>query len=200
MTPAIDARRLVRIATVLSCIVAGSCVYFALGPYVESASQRVDGAELQLDSDRTTAFNVRALAEERGVLVRRYARLFAQNPEAVFIRGLASDAARHGVTLLSTSESKSDSPTTIPNTSTSGPSLVPGDAAMSIGAERTAISVSLRGRYRNLLATIGEMSLGPEIVRVDPPTLTRDRSEVTAIVPVTIFEPGMPAATAGATP
>ena len=189
MTGAVDVRRLIRIATVLFCVIAAFLVYFTFNPDVDAAALRVDQAELQLNSDRNTSFNLRALADARNTLSNRYAKLFAQNPEAVFIRGLAADVTRHGVTLVSTTDTKAE---TAPNGSVQPASAsAQGDAAAAPAGDRTVINVSLRGSYRSLLATIGELSLGPEIVRVDAPTLSRDKGTVDALVPVTIFEPNV---------
>lgn len=182
MSRAIDVKRLVRIVAVLACVLAGCVVYVTFDPDATAASARVDRAELQLDSDRTAAYDIRALRNERDSLANQYAKLFEQNPEAVFIRALAADAARHGVTLVSTSESKNQA------TLSAGP-VQSGEQSGPFAARQASVIVSLRGTYRNLLATIGELSIGPEIVRVDPPTLVRERASITATIPVTLLEP-----------
>ncbi len=177
MNAPIDVRRLIRIATFLFCVVAATLVYLSFAPQIDASGERIDAAQSQLNSDESSFSELGVLRSERDSLARRYARLFAQNPEAVFLRGLASDVARHGVTLVATTETRDTS---------SQPANAP-DAGSA--AEKTVLSVEMRGHYRNLLAAIGELSLGPEIVRVDMPTLRRDGADVTALVPVTIFEP-----------
>jgi hypothetical protein len=173
----IDVRRLIRIATFLFCVVAATLVYLSYAPQIDASGERIDAAESQLNSDESSFSELGVLHSERDMLSRRYARLFAQNPEAVFLRGLASDVARHGVTLVATTETR-DASAQPANAPDAGPA-----------AEKTQLAVEMRGHYRNLLAAIGELSLGPEIVRVDMPTLRRDGGDVTALVPVTIFEP-----------
>jgi Tfp pilus assembly protein PilO len=177
MTAAIDVRRLIRIVTFLFSVVAAAIVYLSFAPQIDAASARIDAAQSQLDSDESSFSELGVLRNERDTLARRYAHLFAQNPEAVFLRGLASDVARHGVTLVATTETRDTTPQPA------------NDPDAGSGSEKTLLSVEMRGPYRNLLAAIGELSLGPEIVRVDMPTLRRDGGDVTALVPVTIFEP-----------
>ncbi len=178
MNAPIDVRRLIRIATFLFCVVAAMLVYLSFAPQIDASGERIDAAQSQLNSDESSFSELGVLRSERDTLARRYARLFAQNPEAVFLRGLASDVARHGVTLVATTETRDTSSQAAANDPEAGS---PG--------EKTLLSVEMRGHYRNLLAAIGELSLGPEIVRVDMPTLRRDGADVTALVPVTIFEP-----------
>jgi hypothetical protein len=177
MNAPIDVRRLIRIATFLLCVVAATLVYLSFAPQIDASSERIDAAQSQLNSDESSFSEIGVLRRERDTLARRYSRLFAQNPEAVFLRSLASDCARHGVTLVATTEARDTASQTV------------NDPETRSGAEKTSLSVEMRGHYRNLLAAIGELSLGPEIVRVDMPTLRRDGGDVTALVPVTIFEP-----------
>jgi Tfp pilus assembly protein PilO len=188
MNSPIDVRKLIRIATVLLSIVATSFVYFSFAPDVDAATMRVDQAQLQLDSDTSTASHLGMLREERSALASRYAHLFAQNPEAVFLRGLAADVARHGIALVSTAETRD-----VPSAATAPASTTPAN-------DRTQLVIELRGSYRQLLAAIGELSLGPEIVRVDAPTLKRDGGSVIATIPVTIFEPAARATQDESTP
>jgi Tfp pilus assembly protein PilO len=188
MTTPIDVRKIIRIATVLACIVAASFVYFSFAPDVDAATLRVDQAQLQLDSDTSTLSHLGMLRDERAALANRYAHLFAQNPEAVFLRGLSADVVRHGIALVSTSEARD-----LSSGAASGANAAPSN-------DRTQLVIELRGSYRQLLAAIGELSLGPEIVRVDAPTLKRDGNDVIASVPVTIFEPTARATQDGGAP
>jgi hypothetical protein len=54
---------------------------------------------------------------------------------------------------------------------------------------RVDLTVELRGTYRDLLATIVDLSLGGAIARVAGPSFRRTGSALVATVPVTLFEP-----------
>jgi Tfp pilus assembly protein PilO len=179
MSAQIDVRRLVRIVAVLSCIVAAFVVFFTFAPDVDAASLRLDQASLQLNSDSSAFYQLGLLRAQRDQLSKRYARLFEQNPEAVFLRSLASDVARHGLTLVSTAESQD----------THGVPQPQGSTATEKFGDKTTLTIEMRGSYRNLLAAIGELSIGSEIVRVDSPTLRREGDAIDAVVPVSIYEP-----------
>ena len=180
MTGTIDVRRLIRVATLALCVVVASVVYFTFAPDVDSASLRVEQALSQVQSDRSTAYRVDALRQARKTLSSRYARLFAQNPEAVFLGDLSTNVARHGLALVSVSEAHDP----VGQIATAPP-----DPSTPSAGQRIALTVEMRGTYRNLLAAIEQLSFGPEIVRVDAPTLRRDGSDVAAMIPVTIFAP-----------
>jgi Tfp pilus assembly protein PilO len=171
----IDVPRLIRIATLLFAILAGALVCFAYQPQVDGLQAKLDDAEAQLRSEDVAFAEVPRLRAERAELAQRYDALFEQNPEAVFLRELASTVQRHDVGLVATS-------VTADATSENG-------AAHPALFKQTGVSLELRGTYAHLLAAIGDLSRGSEIVGVDPPTLRRDRDAVVATVPITIYEP-----------
>lgn len=172
---AIDVPRLIRIATLLFALLAGTLVYLTFAPVVDGLRQRIDDAQATLRSDEVAFSEVAHVRAEREDLARRYARLFAQNPEAVFLRELSANARDKHVTLLSTSVTRDNLPANAPGSSTL---LAP-----------THVALELRGSYRNVLAAIGDLSLGSEIVDVAAPSLRRDNDAVIASIPVTIYEP-----------
>jgi hypothetical protein len=171
----IDVPRLVRIATLLFAILAGTLVYFAYDPQVAAAQQRLDDAQANLLSGDVAVDAMNKLRSERTDLARRYDTPFVKNPEAVFLRELASTVARHGVTLVSTSVAQD------PGTGQGGahPALF----------KQTQVALELRGSYVHLLESVRDLSNGTAIVGVDAPTLRRDNGTLVASVPVTIYEP-----------
>ncbi len=174
-TSAIDIGRALRIATFLCAALAGAFVYFAYEPQAAAAQQRVDDAQARLRSDEVAFSEMPHLRLERAELEHRYAQLFEQNAEAVFLRELASTVRRHGVMLATTSVSQDlDAPPTVAK-----PAL--------FSANR--VSLELRGTYRDLLGAIGDLSLGSEIVAVEPPSMRRDGSTIAATVRAVIYEP-----------
>jgi Tfp pilus assembly protein PilO len=173
----IDVPRLIRIASLLFAILAGALVYFAYQPQIDGLQTRLDDAEAQLRSEEVAFTEMPRLRAERFALAERYDALFEQNPEAVFLRELASTVHRHDVRLVATS-------VTPDATAENGPA-----AAHPALFKQTGVSLELRGTYAHLLGAIGDLSRGSEIVGVDPPTLRRDGDAVVASVPVTIYEP-----------
>ena len=91
------------------------------------------------------------------------------------MRELSATARADNLVLLSTSVTRDSEAATNPLASAL---LAP-----------TRVTVELRGPYRNVLAAIGSLSLGSEIVDVAAPSLRRDGDAVIASVPVTIYEP-----------
>ncbi len=180
---AMDVPRLIRIATLLFALLAGTLVYLAFYPVVDGLEQRVDDAQATLRSDDVAAYEIPRVQLERDDLARRYEHLFAANPEAVFLRELSRSARSRHVTVLSTSVTHD----------TSGSS--PGPSAL---LAPVRVTIELRGTYRDLLAAVGDLSLGSEIVDVDAPSLRRDDDAVIASIPVTIYEPDASGAAADA--
>jgi hypothetical protein len=174
---AVDVPRLIRIATLLFALLGGSIVYFTFAPAVDALQQRIDDAQQTLRSDEIAFSEVPHVRTERDELARRYARLFAQNPEAVFLRELSATVRGRRVTLLSTSVSRD-------------PSGARPEATHSALLAPTLLQIELRGRYAQVLAAIGDLSLGSEIVDVAQPSLRSDGDAIIASIPVTIFEPG----------
>jgi len=60
------------------------------------------------------------------------------------------------------------------------------------------MQVELRGRYRNLLTAIGDLSLGSAVVDVGNPSIRRDGGVLLATIPITIDEPARAAAASSA--
>lgn len=174
---AIDVPRLIRIATVLFVLFAGCSVFFAYAPTIDALQAQLDVSETILRSDDVAFAEMPHVRMERDELAARYRDLFAQNPEAVFVRELGALVRRHGVALVSSvvardaRDARERSPTDI--------------------FTATHVDLEMQGAYPQLLAAIEDLSRGSEIVRVDAPTLKRDApaSPVDATIPVTIFEP-----------
>jgi hypothetical protein len=171
----IDIPRLIRIATLLGAVLAGSLVYFAYLPRVEALRFRIEDAETSLRSAEIAASEMPRLRAERDILATRYARVLSQNADAVFLRELVAAARRGGTALVTTSLSRSANASQ--------------DGSHSGLLMQTRGTVELRGAYRNVLVVIAELSSGADIVAVDPPSVRRDGRSVVASVPVTIYEP-----------
>jgi Tfp pilus assembly protein PilO len=170
-TTPIDVPRLIRIASVACAILAGALVYLRFEPDLDATRAQIDDARDELRSEDVVFADVPRLRSERAALRERYARLFAQNPEAVFLRDLDATVRRHGVEVVSSRAGRATHP--------------PGAAA----APQIPLTLELRGSYRNLLATIVDLSRGDEIVEVDAASLRRDGDALIASVPVAVFEP-----------
>lgn len=170
----INIPRLIRIATFIFAIAAAAGVFLTYQPQIEAVQQRIDDNNNELRSDEVAFHEAAALRGERAKLATRYASLFAQDPQAVFVRELATTVHRNGVTLVSTT-------------------VTPDDASEVRGAatlfSKTRLSLELHGSYRRLLAAIADLSMGLEIVEVRAPSLARDSGSVVAKVPVVIYEP-----------
>ncbi len=171
---AIDVPRLLRILSAGAAVLAGAVVYASYEPQIDALRARVDDARSEVRSGDTIIADVERLRAERGAFERRYARLLAQNPQAVFLRELAATVRRHGVDLT--------------GSSLGHPRVDPHDDALGT-FKRVPLTLQIRGSYRSLLATIADISSGSEIVSVDTPSLQRDGDAVIATVPVAIFEP-----------
>jgi Tfp pilus assembly protein PilO len=171
-TTPIDVPRLIRIASVACAILAGALVYLRFEPDLDATRAQIDDARDELRSEDVVFADVPRLRSERAALRERYARLFLQNPEAVFLRDLDAAVRRHGVEVVS---SRAGRATQAPVTTTAPPQI--------------PLTLELRGSYRDLLATIVDLSRGDEIVEVDAPSLRRDGDALIASVPVAVFEP-----------
>jgi Tfp pilus assembly protein PilO len=171
----VDVPRLIRIATLLFSILSGSLVWLAYQPQIASLETRLDNDQSALRSEEVAFAETPRLRSERERLARRYGTLLGANPEAIFLRELAWNIRRHGVTLQSSAASQ-DRP-------------VPGLRAPAALLGQTQLSIELRGSYRGLLAAVGELSHGSEIVGVNTPALRRDGDAVVATIPLTIYAP-----------
>jgi hypothetical protein len=171
----IDVLRLIRIATAAGAILAGYLAYVAAQPETDALTGRLDAARAELGSDDVAFAEIGRLRAERDLLRARYADALRGNPEAVFLRDLGAATRRHGVGVVSTSASREPA----------GPAANGDDALFT----RVDLTVELRGAYRDLLATIVELSLGTAIARVGGPSFRRTGTTLVASVPVTLFEP-----------
>lgn len=175
-TSAIDVPRLIRVATLLLALVAGTLVYFAFAPIASDLQRRIDDAQATLRSDEVAFAEIARVRAERDELAHRYSTLFSQNPEAVFLRELSAAVRAHGVTLVSTAVTRDANVSKAAVATTA--LLVP-----------TRMQIELRGSYPRVLATIGDLSLGSEIVFVEAPSIRRDANDVVASIPLTVYEP-----------
>ncbi|GAC1442288.1 MAG: hypothetical protein NVS2B3_08290 [Vulcanimicrobiaceae bacterium] len=171
----IDVSRLIRIAALGCTAIAVALVYVWYAPQIDALQARIDDGRSELRSDETTFDQAPALRAQRSRLAARYATLLAQNPEAVFVRELATTVRRHHVTLVSTNVTQE--------------TALPEPQAASIPFSRARVEIELRGTYRALLGTVADLSTGSEIVEVREPNLRREGDQLAATVPVTVYEP-----------
>ncbi len=173
--PRIDISRLIRIAALALTVLAVALVYANYTPQIDALQARIDDGRNELRSDDEAFAEATALRGERARLAQRYASLFAANPEAVFVRELATTVHRHHVQLVDTNVTQDAEST---------------DAgATGVPFSRARVSIGLRGTYRTLLGTIADLSTGSEIVEVREPNLRRDGDAIVATVPLVIYEP-----------
>ncbi len=190
----VDVTRLIRIATLLFTLLAGSLVYLAYEPRIGVLDARLDDAEAELRSDDIAFSETPRLRAERATLASRFDERFTRSGDAAFLRDLAADVRRHGVDVLSTTVTPDDSGTTIAPAKPSralaydGPGMSGNDDRRA-RFRRTHVSLELHGTYAHLLAAIADLSGGADIVNVDAPALRRDDDALTASVPVTLVEP-----------
>lgn len=187
MTPEhlVDVPRLIRIVTAACAIAAGALVYLRFEPDVQSVSAEADDARAELRSDDVVIAEMPRLRGERDALRRRYDRLFAQDPEALFLRDLDADARRHDVAVVSTSTLAGSAAGAGEPPASRGERGERGDSPF----PQISLTLELRGAYRALLETVGDLSRGSEIVSVGQPSLRRDGAALVASVPITIYEP-----------
>ncbi len=187
----IDVSRLIRIATLLFTLLAGSLVYIAYEPRIGALDAQLDDAESELRSDDIAFSEIPRLRAERAQLASRYDELFTRSGDAAFLRDLAADVRRHGVDVVSTTVAPDDSNTV----ATDGSITVAPDSSTSGVHDRRAhfrrahVTLELHGSYAHLLATIADLSGRAVLVRVDAPALRRDGAAITASIPVTLVEP-----------
>ncbi len=177
----VNVPRLIAIVTLLLCVLGASLVYFAFDPQVEALRMRLDDEQATLRSEEVAFAEIPHVRFERDQLARRYDGLLAENPEAVFLSDLDAVTRRHDLHLTATTINH--------DPATAGQASDPRvEHSLFI---QTQVRLELRGTYRHLLAAIGDLSLGSEIVRVDAPSLQRSDGELAASIPVTIFEPAV---------
>ena len=179
---AIDVRRLILIAAALLSVLAALLVIVDMEPAVGAANARLAGDRDAVRSDDIAFASLPQLVADRKKLLSRYAPA-PGNPGARFLRALAVIARRRGVHVVGTSFRQETGP--------GAPGALPG--APSDPDERfftsERLTVTLRGPYRSTLLAIADLTMGPQIVRVDAPNLTRDAAGVMATIPVAILEP-----------
>jgi hypothetical protein len=166
--------RLIKIATLLCGILAGSLVYFTFEPKVDVAQRQLDDDESMLRSDEVMFSAMPGLRLKRAQLASRYAGLLTENPEAVFLRELSGLARLRGVSIVSASLS-----TEFPATGRTSRTLF----------QRTAMQLELHGEYRSLLSAISDLSRGTVVVDVGLPAIRRDGTALLATIPLEIGEP-----------
>lgn len=169
-----DIPRLIRVATFLASAVAAITVYVAYEPRVDELITRIDTGGDELLSDDAAFRSAALLRSQYAKLSAHYSSLEAHNPEAVFVRELATTVRRHGVSLVTTSATQEQESSQSP-----GGTVLFG---------RTLATLELRGPYRALLATIADLSMGSAIVEVRESSLHRDGNTIVADVPVVIYE------------
>ncbi len=166
--------RLIKIATLLFGILAGSLVYFVFEPQVDVAQRTLEDDESMLRSNEVVFNAVPGLRLKQAELAKRYAGLFNDNPEAVFLRELSTLARLHRVTVVSASLS-----TDLTEPARGSHTLF----------QQTAMQLELHGEYRDLLIAISDLSRGTAVVDVGLPAIRRDGTALLATVPLEIGEP-----------
>jgi len=171
----LNVQRLLRIATLSLGLLTGVLICLAYQPKLDSLQARLDDDQSELRSDDIAFSEMPRLRLEHAELAARYDRLLARAVAATFLHALAATVRRHSVTLLSTNVTQDSSAAAEGRTKTTL-------------FEVSRVSLELRGSYPSLLAAIGDLSLGANIVGVQTPNLQRDGDEVLAFVPITLYE------------
>jgi hypothetical protein len=170
------APRLIRVATLLLALFGGSLVFLAYEPRIVALQTTLEDTESELRSDDIAFAEVPRLRAERARLATHYEHLFGLSSEATFLRELATAVRRRGVDLVSTT-------------------VVPTDDASQVSAVQTShfkethLLLQVRGSYSNLLATVVDLSMESELVRIAVPTMRREGNDILATVPVTLLVP-----------
>lgn len=134
-----------------------STAYVQTEPAISDAQLRLRSAELTLRSDEVTfAAMAQLRAEERRLRI-RFGREFGIDPQARTLRALALVTRRHHLDFSS---------------SQSAPGMPEGRAKPN-EFEDVHLNLELRGRYRDALAAIDELTRDCQIVRVESATLHR---------------------------
>jgi hypothetical protein len=181
--------RLVKILTIAGAIVAAALVHAAFRPRFEALQGELADAGRQLRSDEVTAAELSRLTRRKPELAARYATAFNGHAQAVFLRELARTLNRRHLALTSTS---------------AAPGLPPDGTSNAFRSAfaATRLSLELHGAYRDIVDALVDLSNGSELVRVEVPSFHRADGQVSADVPVTLYDPSRPASAAplGASP
>ena len=173
----LDIGRIVRISGFVAAVAVACAVYVVETPAIDALQQRVDEDSATLESDRVMTLAIPQFRVRRDALARSYQHRFSENAQAVFIRDLTANVARHRVRLVSAD---------VHATREDARPAVPASPLF----RAVAIDVSLEGGYANVLETVADMSLGGAIVEVDAPTLRHaDGNDVDAVVPAVLYIP-----------
>jgi hypothetical protein len=172
----VNVSRMIRIATLLLTLLAGSLVYCAYEPSIGALDTQLDDAESELRSDDVAFSEIPRLRAERAELASRYDEPFRRSEDAAFLGAVAAAVKRHDVVLLSTTVAADEPAAT--ETVDRRPHF-----------RRTSLSLELHGSYSHLLATIADLSGAADIARVGIAALRRDGAAITASIPVTLVEP-----------
>ncbi len=171
--------RAMRTATLACTLAACAAVLLAYRGPLDDARDAVANERLQLRSDATTFAELARLRRDRPLLAARYATSFSGNAQARFIRELAWELRRRRVVLASSS-------------ATADQTALPGPGAYHSAFGASRLNLELRGTYRNIIAAIAGLSAGSELVRVEPASIHRAGTELSALVPVTVYDPSLP--------
>jgi hypothetical protein len=168
-----DVPRLIKIATLLFGVLAGTLVYCGFEPKVDAAQRTLEDDEAMLRSDEVVFGAIPGLRLKRDQLAKRYAGLFNENPEAAFLRELSTLARLRRVTVVSAALSTDPSE--------------PGSGNRTL-FHRTAMQLELHGEYRDLLLATSDLSRGTAVVNVGLPSIRRDGAALLATIPLEIGE------------
>jgi Tfp pilus assembly protein PilO len=166
--------RMIRASAVACAIACASVVYFSNEPKVSALSTRLDETSTVLRSDDIILSTVGRLRAQRDFLRRRYARMLRRDVEGTFLQDLDANVRRHKTDVISTTAQRDMAEGPAGNTDT--------------GLRKIDLTLELRGRYRNLLSTIADLSAGNQIVDVRAVSLRRTDSRLIARVPISLFE------------
>lgn len=175
-TARINVPRLIRLTTIACALAACALVATGFRPRFDELRNVVTERERQLRADEVSFAELARLHRQRPELAARYAAAFRANAPAVFLRELAWILRRHGVTLTST--------TVAPE-----PSRKVSAEGYRSAFVASQLNIELYGNYRSIVAAIGDLSSGTELVRVGSPSLHRAGALLEAIVPLSVYEP-----------
>jgi hypothetical protein len=166
--------RMIRASAAALAIACASLVYFSNEPKVSALSSRLAETSTVLRSDDIIFSTIGRLRAQRDFFRRRYARMLRRDVEGSFLRDLDANVRRHKTDVISTTAQRDTAEGFAGTTDT--------------GLRHIDLTLELRGRYRNLLSTIANLSTGNQIVDVLSVSLRRTDSGLIARVPIRLFE------------